>query len=56
MFCYDIDNYIKECNICLASKAVQHMLYVDLKSLPVFIHCWKNLSMDFIIGLPISID
>ena len=27
---HDVDNYVKGCNVCLASKAVQHKLYGDL--------------------------
>ena len=56
MLCYDIDNYIKGCNICLALKAVQYKPYGDLQSLPVLTHCWKDLSIDFVMSLPISID
>ena len=40
--------------MCLASRAVMHKLYGDFQSLPVFTHWWKNLSMDFVTGLPIS--
>ena len=54
--CYDVDDYVKECNICLASKTVQHKPYNDLQSLPVPIHCWKDLSIDFVTGLPILTD
>ncbi len=49
----DVKAYVKGCNICLTSKAVRHKLYGDLQSLPVPTHCWKDLSMDFITGLPI---
>ncbi len=50
----DVEAYIKRCDVCLASKAVCHKLYRDLQSLPVFTHRWKNVSMDFVTGLPIS--
>ena len=54
--CYDVDNYIKGCDVCLASKAVQNKPYNTLQSLLVFIHCWKDLSIDFVTGLPILTD
>ena len=31
----DDKNYIRGCDVCLASKAVRHKLYGDLQSLPV---------------------
>ena len=52
----DVDNYVKGCNVCLASKAVRHKPYGNLQSLPVPTHCWKDLSIDFVTGLPISMD
>ena len=56
MVCYDIEDYVKGCNICLASKAVRHKAYGDLQSLPMSIHYWKDLLMDFVTSLPISTD
>ena len=50
----DIEAYVKGCDICITSKAVRHKPYRDLQSLPVPTYQWKDLSMDFIIGLPIS--
>ena len=50
----DIKAYIKSCDVCLRSKAVRHKPYSDLQSLPVLTHWWKDLSIDFITGLPIS--
>ena len=52
----DVNNYVRGCDICLVSKAVQHKPYGDLQSLPVPTHRWKNLSMDFVTGLPILMD
>ena len=49
----DIKTYIKGCNACLASKTVWHKPYNNLQSLPVPIHWWKDLSIDFVTGLPI---
>ena len=56
MLRHDIDNYVKGCNICLALKAVWHKLYSDLQSLLISTHYYKDLSMDFVIGLPIWMD
>ena len=52
----DIEDYVRGCNICLASKAVQHKPYGDLQSLPIPTHHWKDLSIDFVMGLPILTD
>ena len=52
----DVEDYVRGCDVCLALKAVRHKPYGDLQSLPVPIHCWKDLSMDFVTGLPISTD
>ncbi len=50
----DVEFYINGCNVCLASKSVMHKPYGNLQSLPVPTHRWKDLSMDFVIGLPVS--
>ena len=52
----DIKDYVRGCNICVASKAVRHKPYGDLQSLPVLTYCWKDLSIDFVTSLPISTD
>ena len=52
----DVKTYVRGCDICLTSKAVHHKPYGDLKSLPVPIHWWKDLFMDFVTGLPVSAD
>ena len=54
--CHDVEAYVKGCDVCLASKAVCHKPYSDFQSLPVPTHQWKDLLMDFVTGLPISID
>ena len=53
---HNVKAYIKGCDVCLASKVVRHKLYNDLQSLPVPTHWWKDLLIDFVTGLPISID
>ncbi len=50
----DVEAYVTGCNVCLALKSVKHKLYSDLQSLPVLMHRWKDLSMDFVTGLPVS--
>lgn len=32
--CCDVEAYVKDCDVCLASKAVRHNSYRDLQSLP----------------------
>ena len=56
MLCHDVDDYIKGCDICLALKTVQYKPYGNLQSLPVPTYCWKNLLIDFVMGLPILTD
>ena len=34
----DVDNYVRGCNVCLASKVVRHKSYGDLQSLPIPTH------------------
>ncbi len=41
------------CDVCLALKTVRHKPYGDLQSLPVPIYQWKDLSIDFVTGLPV---
>ncbi len=52
----DVKAYVKGCDVCLASKAVRHKPSGDLQLLPVPTYRWKDLSMDFVTGLPISAD
>ena len=35
---WDVEAYIKSCDICLNSKAVRHKLYGDLQALPILTH------------------
>ena len=51
---HDVKVYVRGCDICLASKAVRHKPYRNLQQLPLPTHRWKDLSMDFVMGLPQS--
>ncbi len=50
----DVEAFVKGCYVYLTSKIVCLKPYGDLQSLPVPTHRWKDLSMDFVIGLLIS--
>ena len=52
----DVEKYVQGCDICMSCKAQKHKPYGSLQSLPVPTHKWKDLSMDFVIGLPMSKD
>ena len=52
----DVESYVWGCDICLASKAVKHKLYGNLQSLLIPTYWWKDFSMDFVTGLPLSFD
>lgn len=55
-FCQDIKAYVKGCNVCLTLKVVRHKSYKDLQLLPVPINYQKNLSIDFVAGLPLLVN
>ena len=52
----DVKSYVRGCDVCLSSKAVRHKPYDDLQFLPIPTHWWKDLSINFVTGLPFSSD
>ena len=52
----DVENYVRGCDVCLTSKAIRHKPYRDPQSLPILTHRWKDLSIDFVTGVPLSAD
>ena len=52
----DVKSYVRGYDICLALKAIRLKPYGDLQSLLIPTHQWKNLSMNFVTGSPLSSD
>lgn len=50
----DVKRYVKSCVVCQRTKARRHLPYGELGSLPIATAPGKELSMDFITGLPES--
>ena len=51
-FWHNVEVYVRGSDVCLASKTVKHKPHGNLQQLPVQIHYWKDLSIDFVTGLP----
>ena len=49
-----VRSYVKTCDICQRTKVHRHKPFGELKSLPVSDTPWKEITMDFITGLPSS--
>lgn len=52
----DVRKWTRECNICARTKPRHHRPYGELAALPVPTQPWQDISVDFITGLPVSID
>jgi hypothetical protein len=50
----DVKKYVGTCTICQRTKARHHLSYGVLAPLPIPKEPWKEISMDFIVGLPES--
>ena len=50
----EVKDYVRTCDICQRTKVHRHQLYGQLSSLPIPKKPWKEVSMDFITGLPAS--
>ena len=51
----DVKRYVKHCKTCNCTKAAHHKPYGLLQSLPAPSGPWKDITMDFIIGVPPSL-
>ena len=52
---HNIQTYVRGCDVCLSSKAIYYKPNRNLQLVPVPTHRWKDLLMDFVTGLAISI-
>jgi hypothetical protein len=50
----DVEKYIRNCHTCQRAKTPRHSPFGTLKPLPVPYQNWKEVSMDFVTGLPES--
>ena len=55
-FCRNVKGYLRVCNMYLASKGVYYKPYRDLQLLLILTHCWKDLSIDFMTDLLLSVN
>ncbi len=52
----EVGEHVSSCSICAMTKSSRHKPYGKLTSLPAPTHKWKDLSLDFVTGLPPSKD
>ena len=50
----DVKQYVKNYYVCQQTKYLTTKPVGLVQPLPILEHVWENLSMDFIIGLPMS--
>ena len=50
----DIRRYIRNCHICHRAKIPRHRYQGFLRPLPIPNQPWKDIAMDFVVGLPVS--
>lgn len=52
-FQFNVEVYVKDCDVCLVLNAARHKPYSDLQALLILTYRWKVLSIHFVTGLPI---
>lgn len=50
----DVDRYVRNCHTCQRSRTARHAPYGILRPLPIPDRGWRDVSMDFVTGLPWS--
>jgi hypothetical protein len=50
----DVERFVANCHVCQRTKTSRHIPYGVLNPLPVPKRPWRDISMDFVTGLPIS--
>ena len=50
----DVDRYVRNCQTCQRSRTHRHAPYGILRPLPIPDRAWRDVSMDFVTGLPWS--
>jgi hypothetical protein len=48
----DVHNFLVECDVCQRNKGEKFKSHVTLQPLPIPAAIWRDISMDFITGLP----
>ena len=46
-----VNQYVQNCHTCTCTKTPRHAKFEVLKLLPVPQHCWKDMTMNFIVSL-----
>jgi hypothetical protein len=52
----DVHNFVVECDVCQCNKGETVKYPITLQPLPIPPSIWWHISMDFIIGLPKSVN
>lgn len=55
-FYRDVEAYVQGYDVCLILKAVKHKPHNNIQFLLVLTHCWRDLLIDFVIGLLLWMD
>lgn len=49
-----VEQYVKNCHTCSDAKATRHAPFGIFRPLPIPEQPWRDISMDFVTGLPVS--